>query len=268
MKTRYILKIILLFLATVFLYCDTVRPFIISDEQEITIGNNLKKQISADTENYPPFKGDYRVIRFVDSIGSLLTENQNERPTLRFTFTILKDDSSVNAFAIPGGHVFVYTGLLREAENAAELAGVIAHEIGHITRYHGADRLVAGEVSGLVNQILFGDESSIVKAAASLLENLAFLKFSRKNEFEADSCAVVYTSRTGINPLGVRDFFVKLKSRYGDSQKIFEPISSHPLLSERIEQIDKVIQKNGWLVSDTTSFFREEYLQIKNLLNQ
>ena len=165
-----------------------LRPFLISEEQEITIGNNLKNQISADTETYPPFKGDYRVTKFVDSIGAILAENQKERPNLRFTFTVLEDDTFINAFAIPGGHVFVYTGLLKEVENTAELAGVLAHEIGHITSYHSANRLVASEVTGLVNQILFGDESTIAKAAASLLENLAFLKFSRKKmNLRADS---------------------------------------------------------------------------------
>ncbi|NLL14221.1 MAG: M48 family metalloprotease [Fibrobacter sp.] len=256
----------LIILLPVFLFCDTVRPFLISEEQEISIGNNLKNQISADSENYPPFKGDYRVTRFVDSIGAILAQNQKERPNLRFTFTILEDDSSINAFAIPGGHVFVYTGLLKEVENTAELAGVLAHEIGHITRYHGADRLVAGEVTGLVNQILFGDESTIAKAAASLLENLAFLKFSRNNEFEADSSAVVYTSRSGINPLGVRDFFLKLKRKYGDSQKIFEPLSTHPLLSERIENVEKIINRTPGIVSDSASFYSEKYLHIKSLL--
>lgn len=263
---RCLTKKYLIILLPVFLFCDTVRPFLISEEQEITIGNNLKNQISTDTENYPPFKGDYRVAKFVDSIGTLLSQNQKERPNLRFTFTILEDDSSINAFAIPGGHVFVYTGLLKEVENTAELAGVLAHEIGHITSYHSADRLVAGEVTGLVNQILFGDESTIAKAAASLLENLAFLKFSRKNEFDADSCAVVYTSRGGINPLGVRDFFLKLKRKYGDNQKIFEPLSTHPLLSERIENVEKIINRTEGIVSDSASFYSEKYLHIKRLL--
>lgn len=256
----------LVIILPVFLLCDTVRPFVISEEQEITIGNNLKNQISADTENYPPFKGDYRVAKFVDSIGTVLSQNQKERSNLRFTFTILEDDSSINAFAIPGGYVFVYTGLLKEVENTAELAGVLAHEIGHITSYHSADRLVAGEVTGLVNQILFGDESTIAKAAASLLENLAFLKFSRNNEFEADNCAIVYTSRSGINPLGIRDFFLKLKRKYGDSQKIFEPLSTHPLLSERIENVEKIINKTDGIISDSASFYSEKYLHIKSLL--
>jgi len=256
----------LIILLSVLLLCDTIRPFLISEEQEIIIGNKLKNQISADTENYPPFKGDYRVSKFIDSIGTILSQNQKERPNLRFTFTILENDSSVNAFAIPGGHVFVYTGLLKEVGNTAELAGVLAHEIGHVTRYHSADRLVAGEVTGLVNQILFGDESTIAKAAASLLENLAFLKYSRNNEFEADSCAVVYTSRSGINPLGVRDFFLKLKRKYGDSQKIFEPLSTHPLLSERIENVEKIINSTGCVMSDSATFYSEKYLYIKNLL--
>ncbi len=266
MKNRFPIKTTMFLFVSVLFSCDTVRPFFISEQQEITIGNNLKNQISSDTENYPPFKGDYQVAKFVDSIGAMLAANQKERPELKFSFTILQDDSSINAFAIPGGHVFVYTGLLKEVENTAELAGVLAHEIGHITSYHSANRLVAGEVTGLVNQILFGDEASIAKAAASLLENLAFLKYSRKNEFEADSFAVFYTSRAGINPLGVRDFFLKLKNRYGDSQKVFEPLSTHPLLSERIANVEKIITRTEGIVSDSASFYREKYHYIKSLL--
>lgn len=266
MKIRFMLKLSLLIIISVILFCDTVRPFLISDEQEISIGRNLKAQIAADSVNYPPFKGDYRVKRFVDSIGTVLANSQNERPGFQFTFTILSDDSSINAFAIPGGHVFVYTGLLREAQNTAEMAGVLAHEIGHITQYHSANRLVAGEVTGLVNQILFGDESNIAKAAASLLENLAFLKFSRNNEFEADSCAAIYTSRVGINPFGISDFFARLKARYGDNQKIFEPLSTHPLFSERIERVDRIVKKTSGAPTDSASIYKEKYLQIKSLL--
>lgn len=258
----------LIFIIISIISCDSVRSFFISDEQEIKIGNNLKQQIIKDNKSYPPFNGDSRVKKFVDSIGDVIANNQKDRPTLEFSFTVLKDDTNINAFAIPGGHVFVYTGLLKEAENTAELAGVLAHEIGHITKYHSADLLVASELTGLINQIIFGDDSTISRAAATLLENLAFLKYSRNNEYEADSCAVAYTSKSGINPRGVRDFFEKLKRKYGDSQKIFEPLSTHPLLSERIKKVENVISNTNSAPDNEETLYREKYLLIKDLLSK
>lgn len=246
--------------------CDTVRPFLISEQQEIEVGNSLKAQIVKDTKTYPPFTGDQRVKRFVDSLGQVLVKVQGDRPQMEFTFTILDDDNSINAFAIPGGHVFVYTGLLKAVDNTAELAGVLAHEIGHITKYHGADMMVANGLSGIVNQILFGDDSTIVRAATTLLQNLSFLKFSRKNEFEADECAVTYVSAAGINPKGVSDFFQKLKDTYGDEQKVFEPLSTHPLLSDRISNVKKTIEKNKNVPTGDEYLYRDKYHQIRNIL--
>ncbi|NMB96000.1 MAG: M48 family metalloprotease, partial [Clostridiaceae bacterium] len=115
-----------------------MRPLLISEDDEIKLGNSFKAQILSDTREYPQYNGNQAVIRFVDSVGQYLASVQDERPNLPFTFTIL-DKDEINAFAIPGGHIFVYTGLLRNIESTSELAGVLAHEIAHITLYHGVN---------------------------------------------------------------------------------------------------------------------------------
>ncbi|NLE00374.1 MAG: M48 family metalloprotease, partial [Fibrobacter sp.] len=161
--------------------CDAIRPFFISDQEEVNLGNKFKKEILADTKNYPRFQGDLRVVDFVDSLGQVIADAQKDRPKLNFTFTIL-EDTSINAFAVPGGHVFVYTGLLKNMDNTAELAGVLAHEIGHITKYHGANKLMQGQAIDLVNQILFGeDSSSILAAVTKIVESMTFLQLSQKD---------------------------------------------------------------------------------------
>jgi predicted Zn-dependent protease len=257
-------RCVVLFFASI-LFCDVVRPFVLSDNDEVELGNKFKAQILADPVTYPPFKGDQRVSQFVDSLGRVLSSVQKDRSTLVFTFTIL-EDTTMNAFAIPGGHVFVHTGLLKAVRNSAELAGVLAHEIGHITQYHGADRLVGGEFVGFVNQILFGNEATISSAVSGLLENMAFMQLSQKDEFEADSCAVAYTSSASINPKGMYDFLGILKDTYGESPKIFEPFSTHPPLTERMDRVKHVINNTTGAPIGETALYRDEYQVIKLLL--
>jgi predicted Zn-dependent protease len=111
-----------------FFSCDVVRPLLMSDADEIALGNKLKAQILADTLNYPRYHGNDSVISYINQMGQTIADAQKDRDTFPFTFTIIKNDSTINAFSIPGGHVFVYTGLLKAASNGAEVAGVVAHE--------------------------------------------------------------------------------------------------------------------------------------------
>ena len=246
------------------LTCNVLRPFFISEEDEIELGNKFKAEILADTENYPVYNGSQRIKNFIDSLGEHLVDVQTDRENLDFTFTIIDDDTMINAFAIPGGHVFVYTGLLAAAENTAEIAGVLAHEIGHITKYHGVNKLLQGSFVGYVNQIIFGDSSSIAEAVSAILENMAFMQLSQKDEYQADSCSVAYTTNAGINPVGMKHFLKTLRDRYGDTPKMFEPFSSHPSLQKRIENVQKLIDANPKAPADTTvELFRNEYQVIK-----
>lgn len=241
-------------------------PFLISDEQEVELGNKFRAEIDKDTVTYPHFHGNQRISRFVDSIGQRIASLQKDRDTLTFTFTVL-EDTSINAFAIPGGHVYVNTGLLENADNMAEVAGVIAHEIGHITQYHGRDMFLRQEAFNGASSILFGDSASLASALATMVGNMTFLKYSRDNEFEADSCTVAYTTLTNVNPIGMRNFLQKLKNRYGDDLPVFEPFSTHPSLEDRIDRVKEVISEvPGASMDSDTLLFEDEYAVIRSLL--
>jgi predicted Zn-dependent protease len=242
-------KSLLIILFSIVFSCNTLRPFFISESEEITMGDKFKAQILADQKNYPPFNGDERVSRYIESIGTRIAGLQTDWNTtsLKFTFTIIKNDTMINAFAVPGGHVFIYTGLLLAAENESQVAGVLAHEIGHITKHHSANMLVQQNMVGFANTIIFGNDSSAATAITTLLEGLTFLRFSRENENEADSLSVVYTTLARINPVGMSQFLSVLQSKYGDGPRILEPVenalSSHPPLSDRIKNVNSIIQK-------------------------
>ena len=256
--------------STMMVSCNSISPYLMPEEDEIKMGEKFSLQIAADTVEYPAFKGNPAVPKYIDSLGQKIASVQNDWSTSKvtFTFTIVKNDTMINAFAVPGGHVYVYTGLLLAAENEAQVAGVIAHEIGHITKHHSRNILIKQNMVGLVNDLLFGSEASSLKAISELLGGLVFLRFSRDNEYEADSCAVAYTKAAGMNPKGMSQFLGILKKQYGDVPRILEPVetltSTHPKVSLRITEVDGIIQKSG---ADTTvSLKATEYAGIKALI--
>jgi predicted Zn-dependent protease len=254
---------------SIFVNCQTISNFIISDEDEIEIGNKFKQQIIADKKQYPLYsdRADHnpRVIEYVDSIGNILSRVQEDRPSLEFTFTII-DDTVVNAFAIPGGHVFVYKGLLLKAQSGAEVAGVLAHEIGHITKYHGKKMLASQVAVSNVNSILFGDSATVASVITGLLTNMAFLKYSRDNEYQADSCAVAYTTKAATNPWGMYSFLEKLGEGQSMFEKYSEPFSTHPEIKKRLDKVKDVIGKTPNVPASGEKMFESEYLSIRSLL--
>jgi len=251
---------------------DTIRPFLLSETDEIAMGNKFSLQISSDTVTYPTYKGNAAVSKYIDSLGQKIAATQTDwtSSSLRFSFNVVKNDTMINAFAVPGGHVYVYTGLLLAAENESQVAGVIAHEVAHITKHHSANMLIKQNAVGMINDILFGSEESSLKAVTGLLGGLVFLKFSRENEYESDSCAVAYTKAAGMNPQGMSQFLGVLQKQYGDGPRLLEPFekltSTHPKVSERILEVNGIIQRSG---ADTTvSLKSTEYAAIKALIKQ
>lgn len=247
--------------------CATVtqfmRPFVISDADEVTLGAKFQSEILADTKSYPLYTKNADVVNYVDTLGQGLVRSQFDRTDLTFTFQVIDNDSVINAFCVPAGHVFVYTGLLKAAQSGAEVAGVLAHEIGHVTMRHGVNRLVQQYGLEFVNQIVFGSNASATSMIAGLLENMLFLKFSRNDEYQADSCGAVYVLHRAYNPYGMTNFFQTLLTRYGDSP--METFSDHPNTSERIKRLQGLIGKLGGAPapSSTDKLHQTDFAKIK-----
>lgn len=225
-----------------------------------TGGLSQAQEIRMGRENHPKiikeFGGEYgtpALKRYVDGIGQLLAKT-SERPDLKFTFTLLNSDI-VNAFATPGGYVYITRGLMALADNEAQLAGVLAHEIGHITALHHARRhgqsLLANIGLAAVG-ILGGREIAQVGqlGAVSLLQS-----FSRENEYEADGLGVRYLSRAGFDPSEMAGFLAKLRAdsrltalRRGESpDKVdqFNYLATHPAPAARVQRATALArQKN------------------------
>ncbi|MFQ5600384.1 MAG: M48 family metallopeptidase, partial [Candidatus Krumholzibacteriia bacterium] len=146
----------------------------------------------------------------------------------------LIDNAQANAFAVPGGVVVVWTGLLRETERPEELAGVLAHEMQHVVQRHTMRALVHGLGLRVALEILLGGRGTLGDLAAQMVQQFGALQFSRDQETQADLAAVEVLQAAGIDPTGLVTFFERMGSRAGEPAAI---LSTHPPSAERAERI-------------------------------
>ena len=190
---------------------------------------------------------DRELAAYVSRIGAELAA-QTETPGVDYSFTVLNDDL-INAFALPGGYVHVTRGLLALASNEAEMAGVLAHELGHVTARHSAERYSQGVVAG-VGATILGVAGSIVGVpgvgqAAGYGAQAYVQSYSRDQEFEADKLGIRYMTRAGYDPEAMASFFKKMDA-YTQLQATmagnpgaadqFSVMASHPRTGDRVQQ--------------------------------
>jgi predicted Zn-dependent protease len=202
---------------------------------------------------------------YVTSIGNLLART-SETPDQSFTFTVL-DTPMVNAFALPGGYVYITRGLLALADNEAEVAGVLAHEIGHVTARHSAERYgqtMAANIFGLGLGLLLG--SGPVTDIYGATAGVALRAYSREQEYESDLLGVRYMARAGYDPRAMASFLSRLRAHSlleselrGEPGKTdrFDIMQTHPRTADRIE---RAIQEAGAKTVAEPMTARELYL--------
>src|SRR5437764_5199788 len=209
-------------------------------EKEIGLG----KQLAQEVERQAKIIDDPVIAEYVNRVGQNLVRNSDAK--VPFTIKVL-DSEEVNAFALPGGFFFVNSGLILKADNEAELAGVMSHEIAHVAARHGTRQATRGEIANLASipLIFMGGWTGYgIRQAASVLVPVGFLKFSRGFESEADMLGLEYMYKTGYDPTAFVDFFEKIetleKRKPGTMAKVF---STHPLTDDRIRNAQKNIQE-------------------------
>jgi beta-barrel assembly-enhancing protease len=179
---------------------------------------------------------------YVNRVAQNLVRNSDAK--VPFTVKII-DSDEINAFALPGGFFYVNTGLILAADDEAELAGVMAHEIAHVAARHGTEQASKGQLLQFASIPLIFMSGGIgygVTQAANLLVPLTFLKFSRGMEEEADYLGAQYMYKTGYDPSAMLRFFEKLqakeKAKPGSMSKLF---STHPATGDRIKKVQETI---------------------------
>ena len=215
---------------------------LISNEEERLIGKDEHLKI------IKQYGGEYKNVKlqnYINSIGIFLVST-SELPNLKFTFTLL-DTPIVNAFALPGGYIYITRGLLSICQNEAQLAGVLAHEIGHVTARHAANRYTKSVGIGVLNNILnVISKNKIISSVLNQSSGLYLLSYSRKQEYEADKLSVRYMTRAGFEPKEMSNF-LKIMEEYSVLQnKIIgrdnknsrsDLLLTHPSSSKRVLQV-------------------------------
>ncbi len=210
-----------------------------STEKEITLG----KQLSQEVEQQAKLFADPVVNEYVNRIAQNLARNSDAK--VPFKVKII-DSDEVNAFALPGGFFYVNVGLLMAAENEAELAGVLAHEIGHVAARHATKTQTKKDIWDLASLPLVmvgGPAGMAVRNLMGIAVPMTFLKFSRDAEREADLLGIEYQYAAGYDPAAMVTFFEKLsaqeKRKHGFMSSAF---STHPMNEDRIERSQKTIE--------------------------
>jgi predicted Zn-dependent protease len=214
-------------------------PIFIGEASEISIGKNTDRGLRA--QNY------------VDGVGQELAK-RCKRKKLKFKFTVL-DDKLVNAFAAPGGFIYITTGIMKMLKNEAELAGVLGHEIGHVVHRHSLKAIQRRMAVQFAIQLA---AYKLILSASQAGAQLLLLKNSRENELQADSEGVNIMNKAGYNPNAMAGVQKMLLSRSGGKNPP-AIISTHPPSQERIDVILEKIKK---FKKVSTEYREAEYKKI------
>ncbi len=191
-----------------------------------------------------PLLQDDPVVRFVRELGGHIVDRADTTGR-DYEFQVI-DSEMANAFAIPGGFIFVNRGILERAESASELAGVLAHEIGHVVERHGLEQMAKAQNTNVIVSlvyVLLGRAPGGAEQVALQVAGSAWMaKHSREAEREADRVAVVYLARAGLDPRGMPQFFQRLLDEDRTSpNELLAWFSTHPVTEDRIADTEAMI---------------------------
>ncbi len=214
----------------------------ISQQQEVQLGNDYAAQLATQL----PLIKDAQVTRYITTLGNSLARQTDTRG-LAWHFTVV-DSREVNAFAVPGGWVYVNRGLIERAQNMSELAGVLAHEIGHVTKRHSVEQMqqAQGANTGLAVLCTLTNvcNSGATQAAINVGGSALFAKFSRTDESEADAEGVKTTVKAGIDPNGIPEMFqILLNERQSNPGALDAFFATHPMEEDRIAATKALIAR-------------------------
>jgi len=207
----------------------------INERREQAIGDQIAGQVNAQV----PLVYDVPLNRYVNELGRLIARH-SDRPDARYYFYIV-DTGSLNAFALPGGHIYVNRGLIERTSNVSELAGVLAHEIGHVAARHGAENLQrhlrTRSMAGVMYQMVLGRKPLIASEALELGGMMWSAHHSRADEEEADQLAVRYLLSTGVDPRGMLSLFSTLweEEQHIPASQAVSWFSTHPTTTARMD---------------------------------
>ncbi|GLC25127.1 M48 family metallopeptidase [Roseisolibacter agri] len=214
-----------------------------TEDEEVALGRQAAREIEAQL----PVLDDPVVTAYVDSLGQAIAR-RTARADLAWRFAVV-NTSVVNAFALPGGFIYVNRGLLERADRMSELAGVLAHEVEHVVRRHSVEQMQKAQRTqtgvSLVCSLTNACEGAGARIGIQVAGSLLFARFGRDAEREADAGAFVNVRRAGVDPRGMRTFFEELaaeeRAAGGDGGPVGAWFADHPGTADRIAEIERML---------------------------
>ena len=221
-------------------YTGKEQHITITEDQEIAIGLQSAPHMAQQHGGLFP---DEKIQAFVDQVGQNLVDNSIAKKTgYKYDFHLLADAKTINAFALPGGQIFITYALFSKLENTDQLAGVLGHEIGHVVGRHSADRMSKqGLTQGILSGVAVGFDPNTAQGAA-VIANVINMKYGREDELESDDLGVLFMIDAGYNAEEMIGVMQILKTATGPN-KVPEFQSTHPDPENRIEKIKEAIEK-------------------------
>lgn len=208
-------------------------------QQEIALGQQAAPELA---QEFGGLSRDEELQALIDDIGNRLVENSVARDTdWEFEFHVLADSQTVNAFALPGGQVFITTAMLNELQTEDAIAGVLAHEIVHVLARHSAQRIAQSELTnGLVGAVGVASGDASAAQTAAMIGQLINMSYGRDDELESDTLGVCLMIDAGYDPQGMIEVMRVLQGASGGARQP-EFFSTHPNPDNRIQEIEEAI---------------------------
>ena len=239
-------RVLVLSCAVAVAACATpgIAKALVSDDQEAQLGAQVKQELDKQGTKYIR---DPEIVNYVKGVAEkIFVSADKDRPGVKWQVFVIDDPKQVNAFATPGGYLYVYTGLLMAADNEAQLAGVWGHESGHVVARHSAQQMVNEMGLQTVIEVALGQNpNQLAQLASTLAAKGALLAYSREDETQADEYGARYSAQAGYDPHGIIQFFEKLKAMEGNQPAFAKYLSDHPATADRITHLQQYIKDKG-----------------------
>jgi predicted Zn-dependent protease len=224
-------------------YTGKKQHISLTTDEEISLGLKSAPQMA---QEYGGLHPDQKAQALVDKVGNKLVNSSVARETpYHYEFHLLRDPQTVNAFALPGGQVFITAGLFGRLQTEDQLAGVLGHEIGHVVGRHSAERIAKQNLTqGILTGVLAGTDQGGAQMAA-MVANIVNMKYGREDELESDQLGVKFMIDAGYNPYEFIEVMKILEDASG-GQQVPEFSSTHPSSPHRIQEITDAIKKYGY----------------------
>jgi beta-barrel assembly-enhancing protease len=246
-KVRILIGVVIALIAVVSYYMKTQVNPVTGENQKVslTVDQEIMLGLQSAPEMMKEFGGKYpdeKTQNYIKQIGGrVVSSSSAEDSPYQFDFHLLADDKTVNAFALPGGQIFITMGLFKRLKTEDQIAAVLAHEIGHVINRHGAEHLAKQELTqGLIQatDIATGDPGMLQRFIGSMVN----MKYGREDELESDRYGVKYLIDAEYKPEAMIDVMTILKEASGGSSRP-EFMSTHPSPDNRIEKIKEYIKE-------------------------